>query len=103
MDIERVLIIALCLVALLNLGVAWIWKREAERWQRLATLLQQTRRVSARPAAPAASNELFSRVMNDDGEQTRTAQAVRKLLRFSREPSPAPATGEEGKTPAGRT
>jgi hypothetical protein len=96
MSVERLIIVALCLVALLNLGVAWIWKREAERWRRLA--LQHALRRSER--RPTEQRDVFAG-LEEDSLQAHTTRAVRTLLRFTQKP-PAPEE-EKGPQQAERT
>ena len=75
---ERILIVTLCIVSVLNLVVAFRWKREADRWRDLAV---------RRDAAPndgghsSGQTDLFPGI-RDNSLEARTARAVRKLLRL---------------------
>jgi hypothetical protein len=77
-DGERILIVALCIVAVLNLVVALWWKREAERLRNLAI------RGDAAPndgIQPPGQTALFPELRNNTLE-ARTSRVVRKLLRW---------------------
>ncbi len=77
-DDERILIVALCIVAVLNLVVALWWKREADRLRDLAI------RGDAAPndgIQPPGQTDLFPE-LRDNTLEARTSRVVRKLLRL---------------------
>ncbi len=77
-DGERILIVALCIVAVLNLMVALWWKREADRLRDLAI------RDDAAPndgIQPPGQTVLFPDLRVNTLE-ARTSRVVRKLLRW---------------------
>jgi hypothetical protein len=75
-DDARILIVALCIVAVLNLVVALWWKREADRLRDLAI------RGNAAPnngVRPPRRTDLFPE-LRDNTLEARTYRVVRKLL-----------------------
>ncbi len=77
-DGERILIVALCIVAVLNLVVALWWKREADRLRDLAIRSDAAPNNGIQPPGQIA---LFPKLRNNTLE-ARTARVVRKLLRW---------------------